>query len=330
MIGQTISHYKILDKLGEGGMGVVYKAQDLKLDRAVAIKFLPAHLSASELNKERFLQEAKAAAALNHPNILGIYEINEENGHLFFAMEYVEGKTLKQHIAALKTGTGIPVSQALGWTAQIAQGLKSAHEKSIVHRDIKPENIMLTRDGTLKIMDFGIAKLKSSSGLTKTGTSLGTLSYMSPEQAQGMVADQRSDLWSLGVVLYEILTADLPFKAEHEAGLLYLIVNDNPPVPSLMDRKIPHQIDTLINKMLAKERGQRYQTADDVLTALQDARRAIENTVSQAPTKAIPVLPFDRNLPARESLYRCTKNGMQTAIELSRKAIDSHGRYADA
>jgi serine/threonine protein kinase/Flp pilus assembly protein TadD len=318
MIGQTISHYKILDKLGEGGMGVVYKAQDLKLDRAVAIKFLPAHLSGSELNKERFLQEAKAAAALNHPNILGIYEINEENGNLYFVMEYVEGKTLKQHITGLKTGTGIPVSQGLEWTAQIAQGLKSAHEKSIVHRDIKPENIMLTRDGTLKIMDFGIAKLKSSSGLTKTGTSLGTLSYMSPEQAQGMAADQRSDLWSLGVVLYEILTADLPFKAEHEAGLLYLIVNENPPVPSLMDRKIPHQIDTLINKMLAKERGQRYQSADEVLTALQDARRAIENTASQAPTKAIAVLPFGNISPDKESDYFSDGLTEELIINLSR------------
>ncbi|HEY6192735.1 MAG TPA: protein kinase [Bacteroidota bacterium] len=318
MIGQTISHYKILDKLGEGGMGVVYKAQDLKLDRAVAIKFLPAHLSGSELNKERFLQEAKAAAALNHPNILGIYEINEENGNLYFVMEYVEGKTLKQHITGLKTGTGIPVNQGLEWTAQIAQGLKSAHEKSIVHRDIKPENIMLTRDGTLKIMDFGIAKLKSSSGLTKTGTSLGTLSYMSPEQAQGMAADQRSDLWSLGVVLYEILTADLPFKAEHEAGLLYLIVNENPPVPSLMDRKIPHQIDTLINKMLAKERGQRYQSADEVLTALQDARRAIENTASQAPTKAIAVLPFGNISPDKESDYFSDGLTEELIINLSR------------
>ncbi|HMD14098.1 MAG TPA: serine/threonine-protein kinase, partial [Bacteroidota bacterium] len=291
MTGHTISHYKILEKLGEGGMGVVYKAQDLKLDRMVAIKFLPSHLSASADNKARFLQEAKATAALNHPNILNVYEIDEQDNGMFFAMEYIEGMTLKKHIANLKSGKGIPVIQALEWTAQIAQGLKAAHDKNIVHRDIKPENIMLTAEGKLKIMDFGIAKLKSSSGLTKTGTSMGTISYMSPEQAQGDAADQRSDIWSLGVVLYEMLTADLPFKSEHEAGLLYLIVNEEPPIPSLMDRKIPHEIDILEKKMLAKDRLQRYQNMDEVLRALQDTRREIETVPSQAQTKAIAVLP---------------------------------------
>jgi serine/threonine protein kinase len=250
MIGQTISHYKILEKLGEGGMGVVYKAQDLKLDRMVAVKFLPSHLSASPDSKARFLQEAKATAALNHPNILNVYEIDEQEDGMFLVMEFLEGTTLKKYMSNLNSGTGVPVHQAIEWASQIAEGLKAAHGKNIVHRDIKPENVMLTNEGKLKIMDFGIAKLKSSSGLTRTGTSLGTLSYMSPEQAQGEAADQRSDIWSLGVVLYELLTADLPFKSEHEAGLLYLIVNEDPPVPSLMDRKIPHQVDGLIKKML--------------------------------------------------------------------------------
>jgi len=318
MIGQTISHYKIFEKLGEGGMGVVYKARDLKLDRDVAIKFLPEHLSASEQNKARFLQEAKAAAALNHPNILGVYEIDDQNGAMFFAMEYVPGMTLKKHIANLKTGTGIPVIQALEWTAQIAQGLKAAHDKNIVHRDIKPENIMLTAEGKLKIMDFGIAKLKSSSGLTKTGTSMGTISYMSPEQAQGEVADQRSDIWSLGGGLYEILTADLPFKSEHEAGLLYLIVNEEPPIPSLMDRKIPHEIDILTKKMLAKERLRRYQNMDEVLRALQDTRRAIETVPSQPQTKAIAVLPFGNISPDKESDYFSDGLTEELIINLSR------------
>jgi serine/threonine protein kinase/Flp pilus assembly protein TadD len=318
MIGQTISHYKILEKLGEGGMGVVYKAQDLKLDRMVAIKFLPSHLSASADSKARFLQEAKATAALNHPNILGVYEIDEQDGAMFFAMEYIEGMTLKKHIANLKSGTGIPVIQALEWTAQIAQGLKAAHGKNIVHRDIKPENVMLTSEKKLKIMDFGIAKLKSSSGLTKTGTSMGTISYMSPEQAQGDAADLRSDIWSLGVVLYEMLTADLPFKSEHEAGLLYLIVNEDPPVPSLMDRKIPHQIDVLIKKMLAKDRSQRYQNMDEVLQALQDTGRAIEAVSTQPQTKAIAVLPFGNISPDKESDYFSDGLTEELIINLSR------------
>ncbi len=318
MIGQTISHYSIQEKLGEGGMGIVYKARDLKLDRDVAIKFLPAHLSSSTENKTRFLQEAKAAAALNHPNILGVYEIDEPDGKMFFAMEFVEGVTLKRHIANLKSGRGIPVIQALDWTIQVAQGLKAAHDKNIVHRDIKPENIMVANDGKLKIMDFGIAKLKNSSGLTKTGISMGTLSYMSPEQAQGEAADQRSDMWALGVVLYEMLTADLPFKSEHEAGLLYLIVNEAPPVPSLMDRKIPHQMDVIIKRMLAKDRLQRYQNMEELIGALRDARHSIENTPVQVQVKAIAVLPFGNISPDKESDYFSDGLTEELIINLSR------------
>jgi len=318
MIGKTISHYRILEELGRGGMGVVYKASDLKLDRMVAIKFLPPHLSTSEDTKARFMQEAKAAAALNHPNILSVYEIDEQDGGMFFVMEYVEGATLKHHMANLKSGTGIPVRQAIEWTSRIAEGLQAAHQKNIVHRDVKPENIMLTRDGQLKIMDFGIAKLKSSSGLTKTGVSLGTLSYMSPEQAQGMVADHRSDIWSLGVVLYEMLTADQPFKAEHEAALLYLVVNEEPPVPSLMDRKIPHQMDVVIKKMLAKDRSERYQSMEEVLKSLQEARISIEKVPLQVQTKAIAVLPFGNISPDKESDYFSDGLTEELIINLSR------------
>jgi serine/threonine protein kinase/Tfp pilus assembly protein PilF len=303
MIGQTISHYKITEKLGEGGMGVVYKAQDLKLDRQVAVKFLPPHLSSSEENKVRFMQEARAAAALNHPNILGVYDIDDQDGRTFFVMEYVEGKTLKSHIASLKSGDGIPVLQAVDWTIQIARGLMAAHSKNIVHRDIKPENAMLTKDGQLKIMDFGIAKLRGSSGLTKTGTSLGTLAYMSPEQAQGIAADQRSDIWSLGVVFYEILTGELPFKGEHEAALMYLIVNEQPPVPSVLDRRIPHRLDSVVNKMLEKDRAKRYQSVEEVVKALEEVRTEIETATVAAKTKAIVVLPFDNISPDKESDY---------------------------
>ncbi|HTX19315.1 MAG TPA: protein kinase [Bacteroidota bacterium] len=318
MVGQTISHYSIVEKLGEGGMGVVYKAKDLKLDRMVAIKMLPLHLSASPESKARFLQEAKATAALNHPNILNVYEIDEGEDGMFLVMEYLEGSTLKRYLLDLGSGTGVDVHKAIGWASQIADGLRAAHGKNIVHRDIKPENVMLTKEGKLKIMDFGIAKLRSSSGLTRTGTSLGTLSYMAPEQAQGEPADQRSDIWSLGVVLYELLTADLPFKSEHEAGLLYLIVNEDPPVPSLMDRKIPHQVDTLVGRMLAKDRTKRFQSMEEVLAAFRETLKAIDAAAATPQTKAIAVLPFGNISPDKESDYFSDGLTEELIINLSR------------
>ena len=292
MIGQTISHYKIIEKLGEGGMGIVYKAQDTKLDRLVAIKFLPAHLSSASENKARFLQEAKATAALNHPNILSIFEIDEHDGSTFIVLEYIDGQNLKDYLAAIKTGSGVPVKQAIAWTEKIAQGLKVAHDKDIIHRDIKAENIMLTQSGQLKIMDFGLAKLKSQSSLTRAGSSLGTLSYMSPEQAQGMNADNRSDLWSLGILFFELLTGDLPFKSEHEAGLMYLVVNQDPPLPSELDRRLPASIDTMVVKMLQKEREKRFQNADELLDALSSLSTSLESKQMSASKMAIAVLPF--------------------------------------
>ncbi len=303
MIGKTISHYRIIEKLGEGGMGVVYKAQDTTLDRFVALKFLPKHLSESQENKARFMQEAKATAALNHPNILGVYEIDEIDGSLFFAMELIVGKTLKSHIASLKSATGIPLDQAINWAKEIAAGLRAAHEKNIIHRDVKPENVMLTKDGHLKIMDFGIAKLKGSTGMTKTGSSMGTLAYMSPEQAQGISADNRADIWSLGVVFYEMLTGEVPFKAEHEAGMLYLIVNENPPVPSAMDKKIPRQIDPLVTRMLEKDRDKRFSSMGEIVTALDQVRKEIEAAVMAPKGKSIVVLPFGNISPDKESDY---------------------------
>ncbi len=292
MIGSTISHYKILDKLGEGGMGVVYKAQDTRLDRLVAIKFLPSHLSSTADNRARFLQEAKATAALNHPNILSIYEIDDHNESAFIVLEFIDGQTLKEYLAALNTGSGVPVRQAIAWTEAIARGLKVAHEKDIVHRDIKAENIMLTKSGQLKIMDFGLAKLRSHATLTRAGSSLGTLSYMSPEQAQGSAADQRSDLWSLGVLLFELLTGDLPFKSEHEAGLLYLIVNQAPPFPSELDRRLPEDIDAIVMRMLDKDPEKRFQRVDELLAALSRLGEQIESRQNQPKRLAIAVLPF--------------------------------------
>ena len=293
MIGQTVLHYKISEKLGEGGMGVVYKAEDTKLGRTVAIKFLPSHLSGSEENKQRFFREARSAAALNHPNILGIYEINEENNSLFLVMEFVDGQTLKSHISSLTSGTGVPVPQAIDWIEQIAEGLKNAHDMNIIHRDIKTENVMITKDGRLKIMDFGLAKLKSDAGITKTKTSVGTLSYMSPEQAQAIQVDQRCDIWSLGVVAYEILTGELPFKGEHEAALIYLIINEEPPAPSTLNRKIPNHLDVIVKRMMEKDRDKRFNNVSELLNELSIARNEIKTASTQTLKKSIAVLPFD-------------------------------------
>jgi serine/threonine protein kinase/Flp pilus assembly protein TadD len=304
MIGQVISHYRILEELGRGGMGVVYKAHDEKLDRTVAIKVLSSHLSDSQQNKARFLQEAKTAAALNHRNILGIHEINEEQGSLFLVTEFVDGKTLKDYLSQLKSGSGFGVSQSIAWMLQIAEGLRAAHQKGIVHRDIKSQNIMIDAHGHLRIMDFGLAKLKSGSGITKTGTSLGTLSYMSPEQAQGIPADHRSDIWSLGVVFFEMLTSDLPFKAEHEAALLYLVVNEDPPVPSDFDRRIPPQVDQVLRKFLAKKKEDRYQSMDEVVDALRNLEAGAKATTPEGATKkAIAVLPFDNISSDKDNEY---------------------------
>jgi serine/threonine protein kinase/Tfp pilus assembly protein PilF len=305
MIGTTIAHYKIVEKLGEGGMGIVYKAQDTKLDRTVALKFLPRQFSESEENKTRFIQEAKAIAALNHPNILNIYDTAEQNDEMCLVMELIDGQTLKSYIEKLKTGPGVPVNQSLMWALQIAEGLKAAHNKNIVHRDIKPHNIMINASSQIKIMDFGLAKLSGNVSITRPGTSVGTLAYMSPEQAQGLAADKRSDIWSLGVVLYEMLTAELPFKAEHEAGISYMILNVDPTPPSALDLKIPHRIDSIVAKMIEKDPHKRYQTMDEVIASIKAIQKEIETATTAAKTKAIAVLPFDNISPEKESEYFC-------------------------
>ncbi len=221
MIGKSISHYKILEKIGGGGMGVVYKAQDLKLDRFVALKFLPPHLTSSNDEKQRFIHEAKAASALQHSNIYTIHEIDEtEDGQIFICMDYYEGETLDKRIKEKP----LPIEEATDIAIQIAQGLAKAHEKEIVHRDIKPANIMLTADGVIKILDFGLAKLSKQTKLTKEGTTLGTIAYMSPEQTRGDAVDARSDIWSLGIILYEMITGQLPFKGDYDQAVMYGII----------------------------------------------------------------------------------------------------------
>ena len=260
MIGKRIAHYEITEKLGEGGMGVVYKAEDTKLERTVALKFLSTHSLGGEDEIERFKREAKAAAALNHPNIAHIYAIDEEDGQIFIAMEYVEGQDLAGTIGK----SPLPLEKAIDYAAQIAAGLQAAHEKGIVHRDIKSANVMVTDKGVVKIMDFGLAKLQGRSMMTQAGTTLGTIAYMSPEQTQGQKVDHRSDIWSLGVVLYEMVSGQLPFKGDYEQAVIYSILNEEPEPLTALRSGLPIALDGIIAKALAKDPAVRYQHVDEL------------------------------------------------------------------
>jgi len=268
MTGKTISHYKIIEKLGQGGMGVVYKAEDTKLKRTVALKFLPAIALGGE-DKSRFLREAEAAAALNHPNICTIHEIDEVDAKMFIVMEFIEGQSLLEKI---KAGP-LKIDEAIKLAMQIAEGLQAAHEKGITHRDIKSANIMITEKGRAKIMDFGLAKLSNRSMLTKEGMTLGTAAYMSPEQARGATVDHRTDIWSLGVVLYEMITGQLPFRGEYEQAMMYSIVNEDPEPLTALRTGVPLALDSIIAKALAKDPTIRYQHVDEIPADL----RAIES-----------------------------------------------------
>jgi non-specific serine/threonine protein kinase len=258
MIGQTISHYRILEELGSGGMGVVYKAEDTKLKRTVALKFLPPELTRDKAAKTRFIHEAQAASALQHHNICTIHEIDEtKDGRLFICMDCYEGETLKEKIAK----GPLPVKEALGIAMQIAEGLSEAHRAGMVHRDVKPANVMLTRSGVAKILDFGLAKLAGMTKVTKMGTTVGTVAYMSPEQARGEEVDPRSDVWSLGVILYEMLAGGAPFKGDHEAAVLYGIINTAPEPLEKYRRDIPEEFRRVVDKALQKDPSSRYDSA---------------------------------------------------------------------
>ena len=272
MIGQEISHYKIIEKLGEGGMGIVYKAHDTTLDRTVALKFLPHYLTTDPLERERFLHEARAAAALTHANIAVIYEIGEHDREMFIAMEYVEGKTLKQ---AIQSET-LSIPKILDIAIQACDGLAAAHERGIVHRDIKSDNIMVTPRGHVKITDFGLAKLKGATKLTKAGSTLGTAAYMSPEQALGEEVDQRSDIFSLGIVLYEMFTLHLPFRGEHAASIEYAIANEQPPPLARYNEKVTDEFQHIVSKALEKDKDDRYQHVDEMLADLRRERKHLE------------------------------------------------------
>lgn len=266
MISSTISHYKILEKLGGGGMGVVYKAQDLKLDRLVALKFLPTSLSFDDEIKQRFIHEAKLASSLQHNNICTIHEIDETvDGQLFISMDLYEGETLKKKIEKGR----LELEEIVNISIQITEGLKKAHDKGIVHRDIKPANVFITNDSTVKILDFGLAKGLSENTLTQKGMTFGTVTYMSPEQARGEKVDPRTDIWSLGILLYEMLTGDLPFKGEYDQAVIYSILNEEPG----FDEKVKFEkLKNIIKKCLAKNKSERYRNAEELIEDLKNVQ----------------------------------------------------------
>lgn len=291
MIGKTISHYKILEKLGEGGMGIVYKAQDLKLDRFVALKFLPPHLTTSDEEKQRFIHEAKAASSLDHNNICAIYEIDEtDDEQLFISMAYYEGETLNEKVKQKL----LPLEEAIDIAIQIAQGIAKAHEKEIVHRDVKPTNIMLTKEGVVKVLDFGLAKLATQTKLTKDGTTLGTIAYMSPEQARGSEVDHRTDIWSLGVILYEMLSGQLPFKGDYDQAVVYAIVNDEIEPITGIRSGLPMELERIITKCLQKSPAHRYQHLDELVVDLRNLKKEPESI--SAPLKEKSTLKRSRAL----------------------------------
>ena len=272
MIGKTISHYQIEEELGRGGMGVVYKARDTKLERIVALKFLRTQAIVEDEDRTRFMREAQSAAALDHPNICTVYEVGEADDHAYISMAYIEGESLRERVSS----GPVPFAEALEYALQVAKGLKAAHDKGIVHRDIKSANLMLTPDGMVKVMDFGLAKTAGATKVTRTGTTLGTVAYMSPEQTLGQAADHRSDIWSLGVVLYEMLAGRLPFKGEYDPALLYSIVNERHESLTELDSGIPLEVEQLIDRALEKDPEKRYQSAEDLIRELEGLRENLE------------------------------------------------------
>ncbi|MCH9652105.1 MAG: protein kinase [Deltaproteobacteria bacterium] len=310
MIGETVSHFKVVEKIGHGGMGVVYRAEDLRLKRWVALKFLPIERLDDESARERFLQEAQSASVLDHPNICTIFAVDElPSGRPFFAMGYYEGETLRERIDRLP----LTIQEAIEISLQVARGLEEAHRQGIIHRDIKPENLMLTPDGVVKILDFGVAKAAGTKGLTQAGKALGTTSYMPPEALRGQGIDLRGDIWSLGVVLYEMINGSLPFSGESQGEMILSILTDTPSPMREHRRPESNHIEAVLERALQKDPAARYQTIPEMAGQLQSpawrpasetlSLRGVPEVVSQ-PT-SIAVLPFSDLSADQDQDYFC-------------------------
>ncbi len=277
MIGSTISHYRILEELGRGGMGVVYKAEDTRLKRTVALKFLPAALTRDPEAKARFLHEAQTASSLQHAAICTVHDADEtDDGQVFMVMDCYEGETLSERLR----GGPLALDRALDIFCQVADGLRKAHEKGIIHRDLKPANVFLTADGPAKILDFGLAKLAGQTKLTREGTTLGTVAYMSPEQARGETVDHRSDIWSLGVILFEMVTGRLPFQGDYDQAVIYAILNETPAHPSTLQPDVPEAIERIIAGCLQKDPSDRVQDISALLEDLESLRHGTLSSIS--------------------------------------------------
>jgi len=307
MVGGTLAQYRILEELGSGGMGLVYRAQDTKLGRDVALKVLSRDRALTKADTERFLREARAAAALRHPNICTVYDVGEENGTRYISMAFIPGKS----VDVLLADGPLPVAKALDIAVEIAKGLQAAHERGIVHRDIKAANVICDDDGRVTILDFGVAKLAGHSSQTGEGPPTGTVAYMSPEQASGEDVDHRSDVWSLGVCLYEMIAGSLPFKGDHNSAVIYQIVNVDAPPLVVLRADVPGSVVRIVERAMAKRREDRYRLIDEMLSDLKLARADLESGERRL-EPSIAVLPF-RNMstdPAQD--YFC--DGMAEEI----------------